>query len=154
MESRRRWWRRGRDAVMRKAVDQKLFQDKECMSLAIKRTVKCICFFLLLIVAAGVAQGQDASSALTGLVTDPSGAAVANARVVATPATGSPVNVRTGANGMYEFKTLAPGVYTLRATAKGFEPFVKAGVTIEPGKPISVNMQLEIAVQQEKVEVQ
>src|SRR5882724_4326158 len=124
------------------------------MSLAIKWTVKCICFFLLLIVAAGVAQGQDASSALTGLVTDPSGAAVANARVVATPATGAAVNARTGANGMYEFKTLAPGVYTLRATAKGFEPFVKAGVTIEPGKPISINMQLEIAVQQEKVEVQ
>src|SRR5947207_3355795 len=124
------------------------------MSLAIKRTVKCLCFFLLLIVAAGVALGQDASSALTGIVTDPSGAAVANARVVATPATGSPVNVRTNANGMYEFKTLPPGVYTLRATAKGFEPFVKAGVTVEPGKPISVNMQLEIAVQQEKVEVQ
>src|SRR6267154_4491030 len=124
------------------------------MSLAIKRTVKCICFFLLLIVAAGVAQGQDASSALTGLVTDPSGAAVANARVVATPANGPPVNVRTGGNGMYEFKTLAPGVYTLRATAKGFEPFVKVGVTIEPGKPISINMQMEIAVQQEKVEVQ
>src|SRR5882724_6386145 len=154
MES-RRWWRRRRNAVMRESRrPKKLFQDEECMSLAIKRTVKCICFFLLLIVAAGVAQGQDASSALTGLVTDPSGAAVANARVVATPATGAAVNARTGANGMYEFKTLAPGVYTLRATAKGFEPFVKAGVTIEPGKPISISMQLEIAVQQEKVEVQ
>jgi len=123
------------------------------MSLAIKRAVKCICFFLLLTVV-GVGRAQDASSALTGLVTDPSGAAVPNARVVATPATGAPVNARTGTNGMYEFKTLAPGVYTLRATAKGFEPFVQAGVTIEPGKPISVNMQLEIAVQQEKVEVQ
>jgi len=133
-----------RDA--RKPSTKKLFQDEECMSLAIKRTVKGLCFFLLLIVTAGVARGQDASSALTGLITDPSGAAVANARVVATPATGAAVNARTGANGMYEFKTLAPGVYTLRATAKGFEPFVKAGVTIEPGKPISINMQLEIVV--------
>jgi len=140
-----------RDA--RRPSIKKLFRDEECMSLAIKRTVKCFCFFLLLAVA-GVARGQDASSALTGLVTDPSGAAVPNARVVATPATGAAVNARTSANGMYEFKTLAPGVYTLRATAKGFEPFVKAGVTIEPGKPISANMQLEIAVQQEKVEVQ
>jgi len=55
---------------------------------------------------------------------------------------------------MYEFKTLAPGVYTLRATAKGFEQFVKAGVTIEPGKPIQRQHAAEIAVQQEKVEVQ
>src|SRR5215813_6027197 len=45
-------------------------------------------------------------------------------------------------------------MYTLRAFAKGFEPLLKEGVKIETGKPVSVNMQLEIAVQQEKVEVQ
>jgi len=124
------------------------------MSLAIRWAVKCFCFLTILSVLVCAAQGQDASSALTGLVTDPSGAAVPNARVVATPAAGQPVNARTNANGIYEFKTLPPGIYTIRAVAKGFQPTVKAGVTIETGKPISVNIQLEIEVQQEKVEVQ
>jgi len=99
-------------------------------------------------------QAQDASSALTGLVTDPSGAAVPNTRVVAAPATGQPVTVRTTQNGMYEFKTLPPGIYTLRAFAKGFQPYAKEGITIAAGKPISENIQLEIATQNEKVEVQ
>ena len=122
--------------------------------MSIKRSVQCFSLFLLLSVFLCASRGQDASSALTGVVTDPSGAAVPNARVIAIPASGQPVNSRTNANGMYEFKALSPGLYTLRATAKGFEPFVKAGVAIEAGKPLSLNMQLEIAVQNEKVEVQ
>ncbi|HWZ97232.1 MAG TPA: carboxypeptidase regulatory-like domain-containing protein [Candidatus Dormibacteraeota bacterium] len=120
-----------------------------------RRIAKYFCS--LLILCAAIACGlraQDASSALTGLVTDPSGAAVPNARVIAAPVTGQPVNSRTNQNGMYEFKTLPPGTYTLRAVAKGFQPYVKEGVTIEVGKPISVNIPLEIATQNEKVEVQ
>src|SRR5437660_2228380 len=124
------------------------------MSLAIRRAVRCISILLFLVFSAQVAHGQDSTSALTGVVTDPSGAAVPNARVVAIPTSGQPVNARTNANGYYEFKTLAPGVYTVRAVAKGFQPFAKPGITIEAGKPASVNMQLEIAVQEEKVEVQ
>jgi hypothetical protein len=109
---------------------------------------------LLLSVAVCSVRAQDASSALTGLVTDPSGAAVPNARVVAAPTTGQSVSVRTNQNGMYEFKTLPPGIYTLRAFAKGFQPYAKEGVTIRASKPISENIQLEIATQNEKVEVQ
>jgi hypothetical protein len=116
---------------------------------------KYFCSLLLLcsVIIAG-AKAQDASSALTGLVTDPSGAAVPGARVVAAPATGQPATTRTNPNGMYEFKTLTPGTYTLRAFAKGFQPYVKESVTIEAGKPISINLQLDIATQNEKVEVQ
>ena len=117
--------------------------------------VKSLLSLVLLFVACACsANAQDASSALTGLVTDPSGAAIPNARVVAVPASGQPVTVRTTQNGMYEFKTLPPGSYVLRAFAKGFRPFAKEGVTIEAGKPMSVNLQLEIAEQNEKVEVQ
>ena len=122
----------------------------------IRPTIKylSIVFLLLLLGLAQVASAQDASSALTGLVTDPSGAAVPGARVVALPASGQPSNARTTANGMYEFKTLAPGTYTIRVFSKGFEPFAQPNVTIEAGKPLSVNVHLEIAVQKEKVEVQ
>jgi len=136
-------------------IETKRQKEEERTGLQIRRISKSILSLLLLFFALTCgARAQDASSALTGLITDPSGAAVPNARVVATSASGQPVSMRTAANGMYEFKTLPPGTYTLRAFAKGFEPFVKEGVKIEAGKPISVNMRLEIAVQNEKVEVQ
>lgn len=118
-------------------------------------TSKYLCISLLLFLGfSRPAPGQDASSPLTGLVTDPSGAAVPNAGVVAIPASGQPSNTRTNANGMYEFKTLAPGTYTLRVFAKGFEPFAQPNVAVEAGKAVSVNAHLAIAVQNEKVEVQ
>ena len=121
----------------------------------VRRISKCILGLMLLLTPLTTSlRAQDASSSLTGLITDPSGAAVPGARVVAQPANGQPVSARTNANGMYEFKMLAPGTYTIRAFAKGFQPFVKEGVVIENGKPVSINMQLEIAVQNEKVEVQ
>ncbi|MBS1842541.1 MAG: TonB-dependent receptor [Acidobacteria bacterium] len=116
---------------------------------------KFICtLFLFCGAIASNAAAQDASSALTGLVTDPSGAAVPGARVVAAPATGQPHAARTNANGMYEFKVLPPGIYTLQVFAKGFEPFAQPNVAIETSKPASINVHLEIAVQKEKVEVQ
>ncbi len=125
------------------------------MGLGTRKTAKFLLSLVLLLGAMACgARAQDPSSALTGLITDPSGAAISNARVIAVPASGQPLNVRTGANGMYEFKTLPPGTYTLRAVAKGFQQYAKAGVVIEAGKPISINIQLEIAAQEEKVEVQ
>ncbi|GAC1632526.1 MAG: hypothetical protein NVS9B14_05880 [Candidatus Acidiferrum sp.] len=142
-----------RDAVV--LATYELSRNLEQTSLKTRPLINYLSIlFLLLLEFSRLASAQEASSALTGLVTDPSGAAVPSARVVAIPASGQTANSRTNANGMYEFKTLAPGSYTLRVFAKGFEPFAQPNVTIESGKPLSVNVHLEIAVQQEKVEVQ
>jgi hypothetical protein len=130
-------------------------RNEDYTGLGIRQMAKYFLGFLLLLgVVVCAIEAQDASSALTGLVTDPSGAAVPNVRVVAAPAIGQPVSVRTNQSGMYEFQSLPPGTYTLRAFVKGFQPFTKEGVTIAAGKPISENIQLEIATQNEKVEVQ
>jgi protocatechuate 3,4-dioxygenase beta subunit len=68
------------------------------------------------------AASQNASGALRGQVSDPSGAAIANASVVLTPAAAGSTPIKTQANGQgqYEFKGLAPGQYTLNAVAQGF----------------------------------
>jgi len=141
--------------ISKTGIQSKRQSKKEITSLATRKMATYF-FSMTLLLSAFVcgARAQDASSALTGLITDPSGAAIGNARVVAVPASDQPASVRTGANGMYEFKTLPPGTYTLRAAAKGFQQYAKAGVVIEAGKPISINIQLEIAAQEEKVEVQ
>src|SRR5439155_26684428 len=63
---------------------------------------------------------QQAPGALHGQVTDPSGAAISGASVIMTPAAGSPIVVQSNGQGMYEFKSLPAGTYTLTVAATGF----------------------------------
>src|ERR1700736_4505460 len=71
---------------------------------------------------------QDKSVVLRGQVMDPSGAAIRNANVVITPVAGSPVTTETNAQGIYEFKGLAPGKYTLKVIAQGVTTHEQAHV--------------------------
>jgi Carboxypeptidase regulatory-like domain len=105
-----------------------------------------------LLLCTNLSLGQAASGALRGQVTDPSGAAITNANVVMTPAAGSPVTVQTNAQGMYEFKILPPGKYTLNVIADGFTVYENDSVDIA-SQPLRLNVQMTIAVQEQKIQV-
>ena len=87
-----------------------------------------ILFSLLLFTNLSLAQAV--SGALRGQVTDPSGAAITGASVVMTPPAGSPVTTQTNSQGVYEFKALPPGNYTLNVIAQGFTVYENDNVTI------------------------
>src|ERR1700678_225573 len=89
---------------------------------------------------------------LHGQVTDQSGAVVTQADVALTPATGTPVSTKTDAQGMYEFKGLAPGEYTLDVVAPGFTLFENTKVEIAT-QALRLNVSLAIEVQTQKVQV-
>jgi Carboxypeptidase regulatory-like domain/TonB dependent receptor len=95
---------------------------------------------------------QPASGALRGQVTDPSGAAITSATVVMTPPTGSPVTTQTNSQGMYEFKGLPPGKYTLNVIAQGFTVYENDNAAIAD-QPLRLNVQLTIAVEEQKIQV-
>jgi hypothetical protein len=95
---------------------------------------------------------QAASGALRGQVTDPSGAAITNATVVMTPPTGSPLKTQTNSQGMYEFKGLRPGKYTLNVIAQGFTVYENDNADIAD-QPLRLNVQLTIAVQEQNIQV-
>jgi hypothetical protein len=105
-----------------------------------------------LLVFANLSFAQAPLGALRGQVTDPSGAAITNANVVMTPATGSPLTTQTNSQGMYEFKTLPPGKYTLNVIADGFTVYENDNADIAD-QPLRLNVQLTIAVQEQKIQV-
>jgi hypothetical protein len=71
---------------------------------------------LLLIVASTEPTAAQAVGSISGIVTDPSGAIVANASVVlARPSTKSEKSTVTDNEGHFQFPTLAPGAYQLSA---------------------------------------
>src|SRR5271166_2528699 len=95
---------------------------------------------------------QAPSGALRGQVTDQSGAVVTQADVALTPATGTPLSTKTDAQGMYEFKALAAGEYTLDVVAPGFTLYENTKVEIA-AQPLRLNVSLAIEVQTQKVQV-
>src|SRR5437899_9701826 len=95
---------------------------------------------------------QQAAGALRGQVTDPSGAAISGANVIRTPATGSAIVVQSNGQGMYEFKSLPAGKYTLTIAATGFTIFENDNVVIAD-QPLHLNVAMTIEVETQKVQV-
>jgi Carboxypeptidase regulatory-like domain len=96
--------------------------------------------------------GQTAAGSLRGQITDPSGAAIADASVIMTPATGSPIVIQSNAQGIYEFKTLPAGKYSLTVAAQGFTLFENDNVVIAD-QPLRLNVAMAIEVETQKVQV-
>src|SRR6267143_512435 len=107
----------------------------------------------LAVLFTNVSSGQDKTVALRCQVTDPSGAAITNANVVITLAAGSPITTQTNSQGIYEFKGLPPGKYTLNVIAPGFTTYENDNVVITQGAVQTLNVPLTIEVEEQKVQV-
>ncbi len=124
---------------------------------------RSLCFALIILtlqLSAKAALSQTAatqatSGSLRGQVTDPSGAAIANATVVMTPAAAAstPIKVQTDGQGAYEFKGLAPGQYSLTVVAQGFALYENDNVAITGSQPLRLNVAMTIQVEEQKINV-
>ncbi len=110
---------------------------------------------LLVPVAFAQSSAQGAGGGIRGQVADPSGAVIPGATVVALTTSGQVAGKATADGlGAYTIHGLAPGTYSLTATANGFAQFEKPGITVTAGQTRTVNATLAIEVQQQNVEVQ
>jgi hypothetical protein len=88
----------------------------------------------------------QSTSQLNGGITDPSGAAVAGAKITLTDsATGFQRTTTSNGAGLYQFLDVPPGDYRLEATASGFAPVSVTKVTLLVKLPSTVNIEFRVA---------
>jgi hypothetical protein len=113
-----------------------------------------------LIVAIGLGSGsrllaQTSSAALSGIVTDTTGAHIPGAKAsLVNQESKDTRNTTANSNGVYNFSGLTPGTYTLTVTYKGFETFKENSIELHPGDSTTlVPIALKIGEQNITVEV-
>ena len=110
----------------------------------------------MLIAAAPSLMGQTASTgALTGTVTDPSGAAIANVTVTAVSVgSGSSRTATTGGDGSYSIGLLPLGLFNIKFEATGFNSMEVPNVEIKVTETTTLNRQMQVGTQSQQVVVE
>lgn len=105
-----------------------------------------VAFVAAVLLCVSLAHAQSAGTgAIAGTVTDPSGAAVAGAKVTLTSlATGQTRTATTGQGGDYRFSLLPPGNYKMVISASGFKTATVSSVTVSVTETATVNQALEV----------
>ncbi len=115
-----------------------------------------VCALLAMAAAApgNVAAQEAGRGALSGLVTDTTGAVVPAASLTLTNvATGVVLQGKSSAAGLYSFISLVPGVYRLKVSETGFETSVHDQITIAVDENETVNVILKVGAETETVTV-
>jgi Carboxypeptidase regulatory-like domain/TonB dependent receptor len=120
------------------------------VSLAATLTI-CICLFTL---ALQPALGQAVYGSILGTVTDPQGAAVANAKVtVLDQRKGTSETTTTNESGNYSVTHLIPDIYTIRVESAGFKASEQKDIIVEADAGARIDLQFQVGGSSETVEV-
>ena len=109
---------------------------------------------VVLIVGAALVLGQTALGTITGIISDPAGAVVANARVEAK-------NIQTGVvfsgisteTGNYTVAQLPVGSYEISVDVPGFKKYARQGLTMSAAQVMRLDFSLEVGSNAETVTV-
>src|SRR5581483_8210534 len=98
-------------------------------------------------------QPQGGTATISGIVKDPQGAVVPNAKVtLVNPVSGAALGVTTSNDeGAYSFTSLGEGTYTVKIEAEGFATVQMEGVQVAAGANSSVEILLALAQKIETV---
>src|SRR5438270_7979156 len=106
---------------------------------------------LALSLCCALAQTQ---SRLDGVITDPTGAVIAGAAVVARNiATGVIYTAKSNESGIYTMPFLPPAEYELTCELAGFKKVVRGGVVLETAASQNINLRMEVGDVTETVAV-
>ncbi len=110
-------------------------------------------FFATVLLAAAV-YGQGANGTITGTVTDPSGAIVADAKVeVSNAATGQVYSAVSTNTGNYTVTQLPVSAYDVKVTVAGFKGYNRTGLDLAAGQIMRIDIPLEVGTVGDSVTV-
>jgi hypothetical protein len=100
------------------------------------------------------ASAQVDTGAITGVVTDGSGAVVPNAKVTITQVeTGIQTGLTSNSAGFYAAPALKPGPYSISVAAQGFRPEVRTGIELRMQERLAIDFELEVGATTTEVTV-
>ena len=107
-----------------------------------------------LVVLSSAAFAQSDRGNITGTVSDPAGAVVANAPIEARNVnTGAVYQAATTDTGNYTLAPLPAGAYELTVTAAGFRKYTRQGLTVENAQTARINVALQVGDTTESVTI-
>lgn len=116
--------------------------------------LKSLCFLVALVAIPQLASGQQVTAAITGVITDPSGAPIANASVTATDTQrGTTWTTQTNDAGAYNLPRVPIGTYNVRVESRGFQTALRSAITLDVNQTARVDVQMTVGQVSETVEV-
>ncbi len=110
---------------------------------------------LLLVAAAATSFAQSDSTSINGLITDPTGAPISNAKVTArNQGTGATREAASSNTGTYVIPSLPSGIYSITIEVAGFKKFETKNNKIDANLPATISAVMQIGSLTETVEVQ
>jgi hypothetical protein len=98
--------------------------------------------------------GQAGNGTITGTLRDPAGAVIANAPIeVRNTDTNAPYPTVTTDTGSYTVTQLPPGPYSVTASSAGFKKLIRAGLTVDAGQVLPLDLVLQVGANSESVTV-
>jgi hypothetical protein len=111
-------------------------------------------YLLPLVLVAAPAFSQEFRGALSGVLTDPAGAVIPAAKVVATEQkTGTTTQTVSDSAGQYSLPFLLPGDYDISVQVAGFKEFIRKSVHVGSGDHPVIDVALEVGNTSQSVEV-
>jgi len=108
----------------------------------------------LTLLAFTCAEGQSPNGTVSGLVVDPTGAAIVGADVlIANDATSVQHSAKTNGDGIYLVSNLLPGTYRLQVSKIGFKTLIKPDIILNVQDALAINFTLPIGAVSETVTV-
>lgn len=107
--------------------------------------MRLLCSLSMLLLAASSLAAQEYRATVVGIVTDPSGASIPNAKVTATNVqTGVSTASQTSTDGNFVIPFLTPGNYSLRVESEGFKTTERSPIELRVNDRTRVDVTLQI----------
>src|ERR1035437_9093916 len=110
--------------------------------------------FSVSILAVAVCSAQSNLASISGVISDPQGAVIPQARVTATDVeTGVQTPGTTNSTGFYHLQNLPIGVYNISVEHAGFRKYLREGITLTTGQRLGLDVGLELGLTGQSITV-